>query len=43
VVQVQKARDIIGEVITTSIQGGDVAAAAKKAQADFQALLDTEK
>jgi multiple sugar transport system substrate-binding protein len=43
VVQVQKARDIIGEVITASIQGGDVAAAAKKAQADFQALLDSEK
>jgi multiple sugar transport system substrate-binding protein len=43
IVQVQKGRDIIGEVITTSIQGGDVAAAAKKAQADFQALLDSEK
>ena len=43
VVQVPKARDIIGDVITTSIQGGDVPAAAKKAQADFQALLDSEK
>jgi multiple sugar transport system substrate-binding protein len=43
IVQVQKGRDIIGEVITTSIQGGDVAAAAKKAQVDFQALLDSEK
>jgi multiple sugar transport system substrate-binding protein len=43
IVQVQKGRDIIGEVITTSIQGGDIAAAAKKAQTDFQALLDSEK
>lgn len=43
IVQVQKGRDIIGDVITTAIQGGDVAAAAKKAQADFQALLDSEK
>lgn len=43
VVQVQKARDMIGEVITTSIQGGDISAAAKKAQTDFQALLDSEK
>ncbi|GAC1700852.1 MAG: sugar ABC transporter substrate-binding protein [Candidatus Limnocylindrales bacterium] len=43
VVQVGKGRDIIGEVITVAIQGGDVAAAAKKGQTDFQALLDSEK
>ena len=43
IVQVQKGRDIIGTVITTSIQGGDIAAAAKAADADFQALLDSEK
>lgn len=43
IVQVQKGRDIIGDVITTSIQGGDIAGAAKKAQVEFQALLDSEK
>ncbi len=42
VVQVGKARDIIGTVITTSIEGGDVDAAAKQANQEFQALLDSE-
>lgn len=42
VTQVGKARDIIGSVIVTSIEGGDVAAAAKQANAEFQALLDAE-
>jgi multiple sugar transport system substrate-binding protein len=43
VVQVGKARDIIGTVITASIEGQDVAAAAKQAQQEFQTLLDSEK
>ncbi|GAC1362906.1 MAG: sugar ABC transporter substrate-binding protein [Herpetosiphon sp.] len=43
VVQVGKARDIIGTVITAAIQGQDVDAAAKQAQQEFQSLLDAEK
>ncbi len=43
VVQVQKARDIIGTVITAAIEGGNVQGVAKQAQSDFQALLDSEK
>jgi multiple sugar transport system substrate-binding protein len=43
VINVGKARDIIGTVITAAIQGGDVQAAADKANQDFQALLDSEK
>jgi multiple sugar transport system substrate-binding protein len=42
VVQVGKARDIIGLPIATGIEGGDVAAAAAKAQTDYQAFLDGE-
>lgn len=43
VIAVGQARDIVGSVIVTAIEGGDVAAAAKKANADYQALLDKEK
>jgi multiple sugar transport system substrate-binding protein len=43
VISVGEARDIIGEVIVTSITGGDVAGAAKSANAKFQELLDKEK
>jgi multiple sugar transport system substrate-binding protein len=43
VINVGKARDIIGTVITTAIQGGDVQKAADQANKDFQALLDQEK
>ncbi len=43
VIAVGEARDIIGLVVVTSIEGGDVRAAAKKANADYQALLDREK
>jgi multiple sugar transport system substrate-binding protein len=43
VVNVGKARDVIGTVIATAIQGGDVDAAAEKADKDFQDLLDKEK
>lgn len=42
IVQVVQARDIIGSVIVASIQGQDVAAAADKANTQFQALLDKE-
>lgn len=42
VVQVGKARDIIGEVIVTSIEGGDVAAAAETANAGYQAIIDED-
>lgn len=42
VVQVGAARDIIGTVITAAINGEDVKAAADKANADFQKLLDSE-
>lgn len=42
VVQVGAARDIIGTVITAAINGEDVTAAANKANADFQKLLDSE-
>ncbi len=41
-VQVVKARDIIGQVIVTSISGGDVEAAAKQANKDLQALIDSD-
>lgn len=39
---VAQARDIIGVVITTAIEGGDVKAAADKANADFQRILDED-
>ncbi|MBI5033261.1 MAG: sugar ABC transporter substrate-binding protein [Chloroflexi bacterium] len=42
VVQVGAARDIIGTIITAAINGEDVTAAANKANADFQKLLDSE-
>lgn len=42
VVQVGAARDIIGTIITAAINGQDVKAAADKANADFQKLLDSE-
>ncbi|HEX8034264.1 MAG TPA: hypothetical protein VF510_10470, partial [Ktedonobacterales bacterium] len=42
IVQVVQARDIIGTVIVAAIQGQDVEAAAQKANAQFQALLDKE-
>ena len=42
VVQVNAARDIIGTIITAAINGEDVTAAANKANADFQKLLDSE-
>ena len=40
---VQEARDAIGEAVVASIMGGDYQAAAKKANATLQALLDREK
>ncbi len=43
VVQVTNARDIIGTVIVTAIEGGNVEEAARKANAEFQKLLDSEK
>ena len=43
VIKVTEARDIIGTIIVTSIEGGNVEAAAKTANADFQKLLDAEK
>ncbi len=42
VTQVVAARDIIGTIITAAINGQDVKAAADKANADFQKLLDSE-
>ena len=39
---VAAARDAIGAVITASIEGKDVAAAAEKADAEFQRLLDED-
>jgi multiple sugar transport system substrate-binding protein len=42
VTQVGAARDIIGTIITAAINGQDVKAAADKANADFQKLLDSE-
>jgi multiple sugar transport system substrate-binding protein len=39
---VSAARDVIGSVITTAIEGGDVQAAADTANAQFQAILDSD-
>jgi multiple sugar transport system substrate-binding protein len=39
---VAAARDVIGVVITTAIEGGDVKAAADKANAEFQKILDED-
>lgn len=41
-INVGKARDVIGAVITDSIEGKDVAAAAEKANAEYQAILDED-
>lgn len=43
VISVGEARDIVGSVIVTAIQGGDVKAAAERANREYQALLDREK
>jgi len=43
VIAVGQARDIVGSVIVTAIEGRDVKAAAKRANAEYQALLDKEK
>lgn len=43
VIQVSKARDIVGSVIVASIEGKDVTAAAKQSNKELQALLDEEK
>lgn len=42
VVQVGKARDSIGIVINTAIEGGDVPAAAKKANSELQSIIDVD-
>ena len=39
---VSAARDVIGSVITTAIEGGNVQAAADTANAQFQAILDAD-
>lgn len=39
---VAQARDVIGTVITTAIEGGNVQAAADTANAQFQAILDAD-
>ena len=43
VIGVGEARDVVGSVIVTAIEGGDVAAAAERANRDYQAILDREK
>lgn len=43
VIKVNEARDMIGTAIVTGIEGGDVEAAAKEANKQFQQLLDDEK
>ena len=43
VTAVTQARDIIGGAVVTAIEGGDVEAAANDANAQFQALLDSEQ
>jgi len=43
VINVTQARDIVSEPLLVGFEGGDVEAAAKKAQAAFQALIDSEK
>ena len=40
---VTQARDIIGGAVVTAIEGGDFTAAANDANAQFQALLDSEQ
>lgn len=43
VIAVGQARDIIGAVIVTAIEGGDVKGAAERANVEYQELLDKEK
>lgn len=43
VIAVGQARDIIGTVIVTAIEGGNVKAAADRANQEYQGLLDKEK
>ena len=43
VINVPESRDIVGDPIVVAITGGDSAAAADKANAAFQKLLDSEK
>jgi len=43
VIAVGEARDIVGTVIVTGIEGGDVAGAAERANREYQALLDRER
>jgi len=40
---ISKARDFIGNVIVTAIQGGDVKAAQEQAFKDVSALLEEER
>lgn len=42
VINVGEARDIVGAIIVAAIEGQDVQAAADKANAEFQALIDKE-
>lgn len=42
IISVGKARDVIGEVIVTAINGDDVQAAADKANAEFQKIIDED-
>lgn len=42
VINVGEARDIVGAVIVAAIEGGDVQAAADKANAEYQKLIDKE-
>ncbi|MEQ7737181.1 hypothetical protein, partial [Escherichia coli] len=42
-INVGEARDVVGGPMVVAIQGGDVAAAAKTAAKDFQAMIDAEK
>lgn len=42
VIGVGEARDVVGTVIVTAIEGGDVGAAAERANREYQAILDRE-
>jgi multiple sugar transport system substrate-binding protein len=43
VINVNEARDIVSGPLLVGYEGGDVEAAAKKAQVEFQALINSEK
>ncbi len=43
ITSVSKARDYIGQAIVTAIEGGDVAAAAKAANAGFQSVIEEDR